>query len=112
MSTCQLKIWEKGEHDHSKDISKSIPVVAAKKIKETLKLAPVGQRSSDLRTQPIACHTSVIHWQGAYCATFSAQRLRNAGDKVTEIEEIERNYTYGSVRQVHVSCLALKFTAK
>ena len=98
LSTCQPKIWEKGEHGHSKDISKSIPVVAAKKIKETLKLAPVGQRSSELKTQPIACHTSVI--QGAYCATFSAQRLRNAGDKVIEIDGIESNYTYGFVRQV------------
>ena len=47
-STCQLKILEKGEHDHSKDISKTIPLAAAKKIKETVKLAPVWQGASKL----------------------------------------------------------------
>ena len=52
LSTCQLQIWGKGEHDHSKDISKTIPVAAAKKIKET-----VGQRASKLHKE----HTSVTH---------------------------------------------------
>ena len=51
LSTCQLQIWGKGEHDHSKDISKTIPVAAAKKIKETVKLAPVGQRASKLHKE-------------------------------------------------------------
>ena len=48
LSTCQLKIWEKGKHDHSKDTSKTIPVAEAEKIKETVKLAPVGHFASKL----------------------------------------------------------------
>ena len=51
LSTCQLKIWDKGEHDHNTDISKTMPVVAAKKIKETVKLAPVGQCASKLHKE-------------------------------------------------------------
>ena len=53
LSTCQLKILGKEEHDHTKDISKTIPVMvaAAKKIKENLMLAPVGQCASKL-TEP------------------------------------------------------------
>ena len=61
LSTCQLKIREKREHDHTKDISKTIPVAAAKKIMETLTLAPVGQHTSKAlpRTQTIVCHMGV-----------------------------------------------------
>ena len=40
----ETRIWEKGEHNHSRDHRKTISVAAAKKIKATLKLVPVGAR--------------------------------------------------------------------
>ena len=105
LSTCQLKILGKEEHDHTMDISKTTPVMvaAAKKIKENLMLAPVGQCASKLyryvlftqpparatkllvptpqghlpqRSQPIAWHTIVTHQiKCVCCALFSAAHL-------------------------------------
>ena len=100
LSTCQLKIWEKGEHDHSKDISKTIPVAAAKKIKETVKLAPVGQRASKLYKE--LNRSSATRVSPTISKVRAVQRLvrRTSGDKVIVLHGIHLDNTYGSVRQV------------
>ena len=53
LTPSEIRIWEKGEHNHSRDHRKTIPVAAAKQIKATMKLAPVGQHNSKLHRELI-----------------------------------------------------------
>ena len=110
--TCQLKIWEKGEHDHSKDISKTIPVAAAKTIKETLKLPPLGQCASKLHkvlNQSSATRLSHTVTQQTESALLKRLMLHTDLDKVIELHLIKLDNTYGSVQQVQF--LHCNFTA-
>ena len=101
MSTCQVQIWEKGEHNHSKDISKTISVAAAKKIKETVKLAPVEQLMSKLHKKlNLSSATQVsptkLKVHAVHCLVWSTSGP-GSGDKVIELHEIKLDNTCGSV---------------
>ena len=105
LTPSEIRIWEKREHDHSRDHSKTIPVAAAKQIKATMKLAPVGQRASKLHRE--LNRSPVTRVSPTKSKVRAIQRLVRATnmDKIIEMHGIELDNTYNSVRQVRLACI-------
>ena len=107
LTPSEIGIWEKGEHYHSRDHSKTIPVAAAKQIQGTIKLAPVGQCTSKLHQELYQSPLTRLSPTKSKVRAIQHMVLVTNMDKIIEMHCVELDNKYNSVHQVHLACIFL-----